>query len=292
MSGFDWEDFRHFAALGLTLNLGLAAQRLGTSQVTVMRRVKALEASLNATLFVRRRDGHRLTESGAALLRIAVDAEDVLRAVGTLGLGDDGRFAGHLRITTTEVGANWILVPQLATMRLRYPEICFEIDSSPQANDLLNDAETLALRFHRPERGDHLIKRLGTIGYGLYAVGGASWSADRELAPYIGWAGLFGDISLARWLRATFAPHRAAAELTTLAGHIEAARRGVGVVALPDFVAAQIEGLQRFSLSTTPFALDAWLVIPRQIRNLSRVKAAKSLIEKAFEASLSNAPFV
>ena len=61
MKPYDWEDLRHFLALGQTLNLGRAAALVGGSHVTVSRRVRSLEMALDATLFVRRCDGHRLT---------------------------------------------------------------------------------------------------------------------------------------------------------------------------------------------------------------------------------------
>src|SRR5438105_7868259 len=135
MKRFDWEDFRHFAALARTLNLGDAAEVLRTSQVTVMRRVKSLEAALDVALFVRRRDGHRLTPAGTKLFELGREAEQVFGGVPAAVGSPNAKDQGDVRIATTEVGANWMLLPQVAGFRTRYPDITLEIDASPRALD-------------------------------------------------------------------------------------------------------------------------------------------------------------
>jgi DNA-binding transcriptional LysR family regulator len=230
MSTYDWDDLRHFLALAETLHLGRAAALLSGSQVTVMRRVRALEHKLDATLFVRRRNGHTLTPAGAALLAVVREADEVLGRVSTVVQTAHSRQQGRVRIATTEVGANWMLLPGLTAFVSQHPQIRLEIDASPQAQDLLVDAETLALRFHRPEAGDYVVQRLGSLPYSIYGRRDLL-AASPVNTRYIGWAGPFEDIGVSRWMRQVFAPHPPRLSLTTLHGHIGAARTGAAFCA-------------------------------------------------------------
>jgi DNA-binding transcriptional LysR family regulator len=294
MKHFDWEDFHHFAALARALNLAQAAANTGTSQVTVMRRVKALEQELGVTLFVRRRDGHRLTSAGNTLLAIAKNVETSLGSVSdALSTRDQGN-SGHVRIATTEIGANWMLLPFIADFRAMHPNIVLEIDTSPTALDLLEDSETLALRFRRPQEGSHLAKRLGNMKCGVYAssallssfekVSGNALFAD---IPFIGWAGPFADIGLSRWITTVFGGRQASLMLTTLQGQIAAARNGAGAIGLPVFLGGQLQDLVQIPEPHEAYTLDTWLVIPAQVRKLKRIDSVARFIETSVRRALS-----
>ena len=294
MKPYDWEDLRHFLALGKTLNLGRAAALTGGSQVTVSRRVRSLESALDATLFVRRRDGHQLTPAGRALMTLAADAAHVLDGVSAAVGGVDTRKQGRVRIATTEVGANWMLLPGLARFAARYPEIRLEIDASPQALDLTLDSETLALRFQRPAAGHYVVQRLGNVPYAVYGVPGLLASCDAAQVtecsgvPYIGWAGPFGEIALARWLRSVFAPKAPCLSLTTLHGQIGAARAGIGLIGLPIFVGRQFDDLQQLERPNHAFSLEAWLVVPSQTHRAGRIRTVSDFVRGQVRSCLQS----
>jgi DNA-binding transcriptional LysR family regulator len=294
MKNFNWEDFRHFAALARALNLAQAAANIGTSQVTVMRRVKALEQELGVTLFVRRRDGHRLTSAGNMLLAIAKKVETSLGSVSdALSIRDQGN-SGHVRIATTEIGANWMLLPYIDVFRTMHPNIVLEIDTSPTALDLLEDSETLALRFRRPQEGSHLAKRLGNMKCGIYASSALLSSIKKANGnllfadiPFVGWAGPFANIGLARWINAVFDGHQANLMLTTLQGQIAAARNGAGAIGLPIFLGDQLKELVQIQEPHETYMLDTWLVIPAQVRKLKRIDSVARFIETSVRRALS-----
>lgn len=272
---YDWDDLRHFGVLAETLHLGEAAARLGTSQATVLRRVRNLETALGLTLFVRKRSGHQLTRDGRALIPMAREVEHVLRGLG--GLSKHDRAAqGRVRIATTELGANWILLPRVISFQKHWPNITLDIDAAPAAVDLLEDAESIALRFHRPRAGDFVVKRLGALGFSLYAASSA------RTRRHIGWSGAFSDIALARWLRQVFGEQRPSLQLTTIQGHLDAARSGCGIAGLPDFIAAQFSELAPAGVPNDSVSIDAWIVIPGQIRTIPRIKTVVKFIESSF----------
>ena len=57
----EWSDVRIFLAIARAGTLGAAAKRVGQTQPTMGRRLRALEAALGQTLFQRTRDGFVLT---------------------------------------------------------------------------------------------------------------------------------------------------------------------------------------------------------------------------------------
>src|SRR5262245_65897769 len=78
----DWDNLKIFLAVAAAGGLGGAARRLGVSQATVWRRIKALEDSLQTPLFERRPEGYALGAAGSALLK---SLEGVQRSVETAG---------------------------------------------------------------------------------------------------------------------------------------------------------------------------------------------------------------
>jgi DNA-binding transcriptional LysR family regulator len=104
-----------------------------------------------------------------------------------------------------------------------------------------------------------------------------------EVSP-IGWAGNFADIGLARWLRG-LCTRPPSVQLTTMQGQINAARFGLGVVALPVIVGEGERDLKTIETPST-FSLDAWLVLPSQTRKHARMRAAAAFVEEAFHACL------
>lgn len=292
MNPFDWEDFHTFFLLGQTLHLGRAAARLKISQVTVMRRVKSLEASLGTTLFVRKKTGHTLTSAGVMLMRIAGEAQDVLEAVAVVARLDQ-KNQGIVRIVTTEIGANWILLPQLAAFTHKHPGITLEIDASPHIADLMEDAHTLALRFRKPARGDYVMKKVGVIPFGLFACADLVACSEKEkdwstTLPYVGWSGSFSDIGPAGWLHQIFRQRPPRLALTTMQGHINAAHSGIGVIGLPQFIGLKDDKLRPIVMPHESFALEAWLVMPAQSKHITKIRSTASFIEKAAKVALQD----
>jgi DNA-binding transcriptional LysR family regulator len=72
----EWSDLRIFLAIAREGTLSAAARRLGHTQPTIGRRLRALETALGHTLFQRSVDGFVLTDEGAAVLGHAERMEE------------------------------------------------------------------------------------------------------------------------------------------------------------------------------------------------------------------------
>lgn len=273
-----WDDVRFFVALAGAGGLEKAAEVLGVSHVTVMRRVRTLEMTLGVNLFVRRHDGHRLTATGAELLRACREGGQLIDEA--LRHAASSQAASRpVRITTTEIVANWILLPYLARAGALLP---LEIDASPLERSLLDEEATIAIRFRRPSKGPFRIRQLGTISVTLYAAAAVN---DVTQLGYIGWASGFEEIGLSRWLRRCFADARPTLALTTIEGHRSAAVSGVGIAALPRFVADADPRLKPVMADAEPLTLTAWLTLPQVLAARRDTRDAVRLIAAAFGAA-------
>ena len=121
------DDLRAFVAVAREQSFTKAAARLGVSQPALSQTVRQLEARLGVRLLARTTRSVSLTEAGERLVgtvapRIEeIDAE--LAAVSELR----EKPAGTIRITATEYATDAILLPKLAKLLRKYPNIKVEV---------------------------------------------------------------------------------------------------------------------------------------------------------------------
>jgi len=285
----NWDDARVFLAVCRESTLRGAARVLGVDQATVGRRINALEKSLNATLFLRTREGYALTAVGeAALLSVANmerSALDLQRQVQGL----DDRLTGTVRVTTTDSLAIDFLIPAIARLHDKHPDVRVQLDASTQILSLAKREADIAVRNTRPDNPDLIARRIARWPVGLFASQGY---IDRHGAPEPG--SLFEGHDLV-----AYQPYLQGQKDLTLVseplgrGRIVAAlsssllvRRsiaaGIGIGEIPVHT-GEMDGLVRlWPQRTRPLPYDVWLVTHADLRNTARVRAVIDEIVAAF----------
>jgi LysR family transcriptional regulator, glycine cleavage system transcriptional activator len=128
---------RAFEAAARLESMSRAADELSVTHAAVSHQVKALEEWVGKTLFRREHRRIRLTEAGADLLPVLVQAFDAIDARIA-----DVMAAGDRRILTItaapSVAYRWI-VPRLPRFSLRHPEIDVRLEHSMALVDLKRD---------------------------------------------------------------------------------------------------------------------------------------------------------
>ena len=168
-AGIDWNALRVFAETARRGSLSAAARALGISQPTAGRSVKALEQSLGLDLFLRSPRGLELTDSGAELLE---QASAMSRAAARLSLIAEGRseaVAGTVRITASQVVANYTLPPVIAALRRAEPDIDIELVSSNATDNLLRREADIAVRMYRPTQSGVIARKVCDVPIGAFA---------------------------------------------------------------------------------------------------------------------------
>lgn len=285
----DWDDLRFLLAIARHGSLSAAARELRVTQSTVGRRLAALEAGLGVRLLHRTPEGYVVTLAGEAFLahaeRIEVEALAAERLVG----GGDRRLEGVVRVTAVEALAGHILPSCFATLHRLYPDISIELLPNIRHLSLAMREADIAVRLARFEQQDLLVRRIGRLGFGLYASpaylerhGEPDFDAGCPGHRLIAWLDTEEVQPLARWL-AEVAP-RARAGLRT--DNPEAQRQAVldgdGMACLARVQAdLDQERLQRLQPPVPIPVLDIWLAVHRDNRNTSRIRTVLDAIAVA-----------
>jgi DNA-binding transcriptional LysR family regulator len=243
----------HFVAVAEARGFTTAAARLGLGQSTISTSVRRLEEELGATLFVRApHQGVELTDAGAALLpeaRALLAAASRLRdVVGSAGdvMRGTVRFGtlGHVR------GVD--VVDAMAAFRAAHPAVRLQYhraDTGPGALVELVGEGRLDFAFSVTIREPPQGVRFQTLGTDAYAVlvardhplarVGPLTADDLSAVPFV--ASLPGTTERADLdyqLRTLGVQPRIAFEVNGVGDMLALATRGVGVVLLPEQLAA------------------------------------------------------
>ena len=174
---FHWDDARIFLAIARAGTLSGAADKMNMGIATVSRRLDRLEQALNVPLFSRHQSGYRLTDDGEALLARA----EALEYAG-LAFGEAAQLQGHVagvvRLATSDNLATHFILPSLKGLLDHYPELRVEVLSGVQPVNLHRRGADLAIRMVKPEAGHLTLKRLGTVGFGVYGAADCLVGAD------------------------------------------------------------------------------------------------------------------
>ncbi len=237
-----WDDARVFLAIARSGSLSGAATKLGTGLATVSRQIERLEAALGLTLFSRHQNGYRLTDDGAALLERAEALEQAAEAF-TEGSAAQAAIAGRVRLATAETLANHVIIPALPKLTSQYPDLTLEVVTDVQTVNLHRRDADLAVRLVKPQRGNVTIRRLGTLGFGLYAS--RAYAKQRQEAArletdkFITWCETYGHLPAAQWVERALRGHPPVLTTTTLSAQLSAVVASVGLAVLPHFLGRQ-----------------------------------------------------
>lgn len=283
----DWNDLRYFLAVTQGGSLSAAAAQLGVSPSTVSRRIETMERDLKTRLFDPHRDGYSLTPAGQDLVPDAERAAAQFHQFERSALGAGSKTV-TVRVEAPELLAQDMLLPALAPFMAACPDVRIELRGAVRPVRLAAEEADLILRLVRPEQGDYRLRKLGQIGFGLYASSTHAEAAgipqrgeDLRRHRLIGWPNDFGFLLMARWLDMLCPGLEPHLRLTTLSAQLAAARQGLGWAILPDF-AARPADLVRAMPDGAALASDLWLLTLRRSAESDIVRAVQSrLIDAA-----------
>lgn len=274
----DWDGLRYFLALARAGTLSGAARELRVEHTTIARRINALEQELGSTLFLRNPRGYVPTSVGEALMEAAASIDVQVDRVLRIAHGQDVEMQGSVRVATADLLATHVIVPALPGLLRKHPELRVEVVSDTRQHDLSRREADLALRLGSSNDERLIAKKLGRLGFGLYAARAKRQKSDWRRANYVAFDESVGQLPHEDWLR----EHAPDACIVLRANRqqtlIEAVRRGIGLGILPCVAADADRSLVRLKGPEQVFSRDIALLVHADLRHARRVRAVMDAI--------------
>lgn len=278
----DWDDYRFFLAVARGTSVRKAANVLGVSHSTVLRRITVFEEVLGVRLFDRMPTGYFTTEAGDDILQSALRLEEEAMAAHRRIAGRDTELSGKISVTMPSVFATHLLMPDLAAFRRMNPGIELEIMPAYTIADLTKREADVAIRISNDPPEDLFGRRILQIAKAAYVCEGylPNVNHEEELSP-LSWIGWKDVLSSSQWLEESDFPGLAiGAVINDPYATLEAVKEGVGMAILPCFMGDNELGLYRMPPGTL-IKRDLWVLTHEDMRNTARIRKFISFMADA-----------
>jgi DNA-binding transcriptional LysR family regulator len=289
----DWDKLRIFHAVADAGSLTHAGETLHLSQSAVSRQIRALELSLDTTLFRRHARGLLLTEQGEMLFEATRDMARQLEATAARIRDSEDEVFGELRVTTTTgFGTLW-LAPRLPRLFDLYPNLKIDLMLEERLLDLPMREADLAIRMKEPSQADLVRRRLMEVHIRLYASSAYVERHGLPLTPEdLVDHRLITQIPSSPQARAGadfVQPYLAGnmhSHLTVNSyfGILQATLQGLGIGALPDYITQDSPDLVRVLPEAESAPIPVYIAYVSDLRHSKRITAFRDFILEEISA--------
>ncbi|MDD9739940.1 MAG: LysR family transcriptional regulator [Marinovum algicola] len=285
----DWDKLRIFHAVADAGSLTHAGDVLHLSQSAVSRQIRALEESLNTTLFHRHARGLILTEQGELLFDATSSMNKRLEAAAARIRDSEEEVFGSLRVTTTTgFGSLW-LAPRLAKLYEKYPDLNIDLMLEERVLDLPMREADVAIRMKEPSQADLVRKRLMSVWMRLYASPeyleqhGTPQSLDdlenhrlicqRTDSTQVGAGQVFVQRLLTYDVKSTL-------NVNNYFGVLQAVINNLGIGVLPHYVIEDFPRAVRVLPDEESGEIPVFLAYPEELRQSRRIAAFRDFVQE------------
>ncbi len=284
----DWDKLRIFHAVADAGSLTHAGEALHLSQSAVSRQVRALEESLNTTLFHRHARGLILTEQGELLFDATTAMAKRLDTASARIRDSEDEVFGELRVTTTTgFGSLW-LAPRLPALYEKYPDLKIDLMLEERVLDLPMREADVAIRMKEPSQADLIRKRLMGVRMRLYASPGyiEKSGLPDQIEDIVDHRLICQNPSSAQvgagaTLVAELMSHDLHSTLTVnnYFGVLQAVLADLGIGVLPDYLTQDFPNLVRVLPEVESVEVPVFLAYPEELRHSKRISAFRDFVQ-------------
>jgi DNA-binding transcriptional LysR family regulator len=287
MIAMDWDKLRIFHAVADAGSLTHAGETLHLSQSAVSRQIRALEESLDTTLFHRHARGLILTEQGELLFDATRAMSRRLDTAAARIRDSEDEVFGELRVTTTTgFGSLW-LAPRLPKLFEKYPELKIDLMLEERVLDLPMREADVAIRMKEPSQADLIRRKLMSVTMRLYAS--PEYLAER------GTPETMSDLSNHRLICQNTSSFQVSAGATLVQellandipstltvnnyfGVLQGVVSHLGIGVLPDYVIEDFPNLVRVLPDIESGDVPVFLAFPEELRQSKRIAAFRDFV--------------
>ena len=284
----DWDKLRIFHAVADAGSLTHAGDTLHLSQSAVSRQIRALEESLNTTLFHRHARGLILTEQGELLFDATKAMNKRLDAASARIRDSEEEVFGELRVTTTTgFGTLW-LAPRLPKLYEQYPDLNIDLMLEERVLDLPMREADVAIRMKEPSQADLIRKRLMSVRMRVYASQAyvAKHGVIENIEDVQKHRLIFQSLNSTQVAAgATLVQHLMTYEIPNIFtvnnyfGVLQGVLNNLGVGVLPDYVTEDFPDLVRVLPDLESGEVPVFLAYPEELRQSKRISAFRDFVQ-------------
>ncbi len=286
-----WDDLRSFLVCARYKSFRNAADVLGLTSTTLMRRIDRLEERIGCKLLLRDQSGLTLSEEGAAMIVDVTEMESHAFNILRRASQSSNDAAGTVRVAVTEGPGNFWILPRLIDFQKTYRKITVDLRCAMEQADVARLETDIAIQLEPPTNPDLIVTKLGRLhiypfvseGYrNLYGVPASlselkNHRIIKQSAPQV------DDAAYARVLGLTSLEGVVGIKTNSSIGVLYAVERGAGIGFLPSSSIALGAPLVAVDMDGFSHHADLWLTYHKEFRNSDRHKIVIDWIRKIFD---------
>src|SRR5690242_4697926 len=285
-----WDDLKLFLACAKYKSFRNAAEELGLTSTTLMRRIDRLEESIGCKLFLRDQSGLTLSDEGTAMIADFAHMERHAFNVFRRASRSSNDTSGTVRVAVTEGPGNFWILPRLIDFQKTYRRITVDLRCAMEQADVARLESDIAIQFERPANPDLIAAKIGRLhiypfvseGYRkLYGVPATlaelkNHRIIKQNAPQL------DDTAYARILGLTSLEGVVGIKTNSSIGVLYAVERGAGVGFLPTASVALGAPLIPVNMGVSHHT-DLWITYHKEFRNSEQHKIVIDWLKKIFD---------
>src|SRR5256885_3289208 len=288
--GASWDDLKSFLACARHKSFRNAADLLGVTSTTLMRRIDRLEERIGCRLFLRDQSGLTISEEGLAMIADLTEMERHAFNVFRRASRSSGTSAGTVRVAVTEGPGNFWILPRLIDFQKTYRKITVDLRCAMEQADVSRLEADISIQFERPTNPDLIVTKLGRLHIYTFAseayrdaYGLPKSIADLRNHRIVKQHGMqLDENGYARILGLESLEGIVGISTNSSVAVVYAMERGAGVGFLPTSAIALGAPLVAIDLGIN-YHMDLWLTYHKEFRNSDRHKLVIEWLKSIFD---------
>jgi len=264
-----WDDLRVFVTLARSESVREAALHLNVSHSTVIRRIEHAERQLGIQLFLKRKEGYKLTSDGDTIFKECSKIEDRILTIERLAANSSDASARKLVVTMPDVFATHYLSQYFDVLQRLFPDLLLKFEFTNDIVDLSRAKSDIAIRFSNSPHEWLIGKRLSPTRESIYASPAYLSCLDSAKVPipprFVSWRSR--EVGRCK----TFGQHKTQWELNNVNVQLAACEMGMGYVQLPCYVGDMYSAIQRVPNSKTYKGQDIWMLYHEDLKSTPKI---------------------
>ena len=286
----DCDKLKIFHAVAEAGSFTSATVILNLSQSAISRQIQSLEEDLKVKLFERHARGLTLTENGEYVYKTAHEVISKLKEVETTLSDKKDKPSGKIVVTTVmSFGTTW-LTPRIQEFMDLNPEIEVELVFDNKELDLSTRQADIGIFMRRPKQLNYIQKKLIDLNYHIYGSpkylekhGYPKTINDLNKHKFISFGkGAPSPVYNPDWaLKLGMKDNKkrkTCMRVNSVYGLLLAVQSGVGLAALPDYIAVKQPNIVKVLPNIEGPITEAHFVYPASLKNVARITSFRNFL--------------